>query len=179
MLFFFGSRVLPEGKATANQYKVVLDHHLYPVMKHSRPDENDLFQTDDGPIRSAPIMWITRCGLCSQIEDFALLCQIALTPHNKWNDSYDQCQVRLKRFGIYSLVFVSACVARRLVKLYGNAPSAEATITHLQAALRNMPHKHNIRWLSWLNQKLPQTGKEISLAAFVGTEKCFFVCLWQ
>jgi len=33
-----GPLVPLKGRVTANQYKVVLSHHLYPMMKHFYPD---------------------------------------------------------------------------------------------------------------------------------------------
>lgn len=48
---------LLEGRDTANQYKVVLSGHLYPVMKYFYPpDESGLFQ-DDSLIHKA--QWVT------------------------------------------------------------------------------------------------------------------------
>lgn len=41
--------VLEEGRVIANQYKVLMSDHLYPVMKHLNPDGNGLFQDDSAP----------------------------------------------------------------------------------------------------------------------------------
>ena len=38
---------------TANQYEAVLNHHLYPLMKHFYPDGSDLFQNDNASIHMA------------------------------------------------------------------------------------------------------------------------------
>ena len=46
----FGPLVPLEGRVTANQYKVVLCHHLYAMMKHFYPDGSGLFQDDNAPI---------------------------------------------------------------------------------------------------------------------------------
>ncbi len=48
-----GPLVPLEGRATANQYKVVLSDHLYPMMKHFYPDGSGLFQDDDAPTYKA------------------------------------------------------------------------------------------------------------------------------
>ncbi len=48
-----GSLVPLEGRVTANQYKVVLSDHLYPMMKHFYPDGSGLFQDDSAPIHRA------------------------------------------------------------------------------------------------------------------------------
>ena len=48
-----GPLVPLEGRVTANQYKVVLSHHLYPMMRHFYPDESGLFQDDNAPIQRA------------------------------------------------------------------------------------------------------------------------------
>lgn len=45
-----GPLVTLEGRVTANQHKVVLTHHLYPVMKHFYPDGSGLFQDDNAHI---------------------------------------------------------------------------------------------------------------------------------
>ena len=42
-----GPHVSLEGRVTANQYKVVLSDHLYPMMKHFYPDGSGLFQDDN------------------------------------------------------------------------------------------------------------------------------------
>ena len=48
-----GPLVPLEGRVTANQYKVVLSDHLYPMMKHFYPDGSGLFQDDNAPIHRA------------------------------------------------------------------------------------------------------------------------------
>ncbi len=48
-----GSLVPLEGRVTADQYKVVLSDHLYPVMKHFYPDGSGLFKDDNAPIHRA------------------------------------------------------------------------------------------------------------------------------
>ncbi len=48
-----GPLVPLEGTVTANQYKVVLSDHLYPMMKHVYPDGSGLFQDDNAPIHRA------------------------------------------------------------------------------------------------------------------------------
>ena len=48
-----GPLVLLKGRVTANQYKVVLSDHLYPMMKHFYPDGSGLFQDDNAPIHRA------------------------------------------------------------------------------------------------------------------------------
>ncbi len=48
-----GPLVPLEGRVTANQYKVVLNDHLYPMMKHFYPDGSALFQDDNAPIHRA------------------------------------------------------------------------------------------------------------------------------
>ncbi len=48
-----GPLVPSEGRVTANQYKVVLSDHLYPVMKHFYLDGSGLFQDDNTPIHRA------------------------------------------------------------------------------------------------------------------------------
>ncbi len=42
-----------KGRVTANQYKVVLSDHLYPMMKHFYLDGSGLFQDDNAPIHRA------------------------------------------------------------------------------------------------------------------------------
>ena len=44
-----GPLVPLEGWVTAIQYKVVLSHHLYPMMKHFYPDGSGLLQNDNAP----------------------------------------------------------------------------------------------------------------------------------
>ncbi len=48
-----GPLVPLEGRVTANQYKVVLSDHLYPMMKHFYPDGSGLFQDDNAPVHRA------------------------------------------------------------------------------------------------------------------------------
>ncbi len=48
-----GPLVPSEGRVTANQYKVVLSDHLYPMMKNFNPDGSGLFQDDNAPIHRA------------------------------------------------------------------------------------------------------------------------------
>ncbi len=48
-----GPLVPLEGRVTANQYKVVLSDHLYPMMKYFYPDGSGLFQDDNAPIHRA------------------------------------------------------------------------------------------------------------------------------
>ncbi len=52
-LYGLGPLVPLEGRVTADQYKVVLSDHLYPVMKHFYPDGSGLFQGDGTPIHRA------------------------------------------------------------------------------------------------------------------------------
>jgi len=47
-----GPLVPLERRVTANQYKVVLSDHLYPMMKHFYPDGSGL-QDDNAPIHRA------------------------------------------------------------------------------------------------------------------------------
>lgn len=46
-----------EGKVTANQYKVILAHHLYSMIKHFYPDGFGLFQDDNIPTDEA--QWLS------------------------------------------------------------------------------------------------------------------------
>ncbi len=48
-----GPLVPLEGRVTSNQYKVVLNDHLYPMMKYFCPDGSGLFQDDNAPIHRA------------------------------------------------------------------------------------------------------------------------------
>ena len=48
-----GPLVPLEERVTANQYKVVLNDHLYPMMKHFYPDGSGLFQDDNASIHGA------------------------------------------------------------------------------------------------------------------------------
>lgn len=48
-----GPLVPSEERVTANQYRVSLSDHLYPVMKHVQPDGSGLFQDDGVPVRRA------------------------------------------------------------------------------------------------------------------------------
>ena len=50
LLHGLGPLVPLEGRVTANQYKVVLSDHLYPMMKHFYPDGSGLFQDANDPI---------------------------------------------------------------------------------------------------------------------------------
>ena len=49
----WGPLVSSEGRVTANQYKVVLNDHLYPMMKHVYPDGSGLVQDDNAPTQRA------------------------------------------------------------------------------------------------------------------------------
>ena len=42
-----------EGRVIANQYKIVLSHHLYRMMKHFYPDGSGLFHDDNATIHRA------------------------------------------------------------------------------------------------------------------------------
>lgn len=48
-----GPLVPSEERVTANQYRVSLSDHLYPVMKRVQSDGSSLFQDDGAPVRRA------------------------------------------------------------------------------------------------------------------------------
>lgn len=57
LLVCFISTCLLRGKS-ANQYKVILNDHLYPVMRHSYPNGTGLFQGDPKPLHRALVLSI-------------------------------------------------------------------------------------------------------------------------
>ena len=48
-----GPLVSLEGRVTANQYKVVLSDHLYPIIKHFYADRGGLLKDENAPIHRA------------------------------------------------------------------------------------------------------------------------------
>lgn len=57
-------------KVTANQYKVILSYHLYPVIRHLCLDGSGVFQVDSSPIYRAR-------GLTEWCKLYAMACTVA------------------------------------------------------------------------------------------------------
>lgn len=108
-----------EGRVTANRYKILLNDHLYPKMKHFYPDANGLFRDDSDPHPHGPSAQMVWWGWkwCNSYAFPFTTFQPSWTPMRDFGSLHHLFKTPTEGISFWRTVFIHPTQFVRLVEL--------------------------------------------------------------